>query len=495
MGEMITHNRIPEVNAPDAELVGRSLNGDRDAFGSIVARHQTLVCSLTYSICGDLQLSEDLAQDTFLAAWQQLRNLKEPEKLKSWLCGIARNLSQNALRQRHRVPTAVAEELEEDSLSSPLSPHDSAISREEAGMLWKMLEDLPPNYREPMVLYYREQESVSAVAEALDISEDAVKQRLVRGRAMLTEHIERSLRSALRGTAPGTAFTLGVLSALSLATSSAKAGVVGVATQSGAAKAGGSAMGTAILGRFASMIGLGGFVGWRMGLDAEQSAQGRSRVADFWRFFVISFPLYFISTAFLAATCFPVSSLPNAMDWCMGIYCLVVATAVLVWDWRRRKQRNAGDLEPTGAVARKLDVWVALAMTIVGVVLALALLIRFQNKRQAITAAEFKTIAIEQKLKSVTIWQHEDGSKEITFALPKTGSPYLTQRVRYRVPANESTLAILKENRIGFQTEMLIKHAWWANPALWLDWVLFFILASGAVLLLRRKQTARCALV
>jgi DNA-directed RNA polymerase specialized sigma24 family protein len=72
----------------DVELVGESLSGNRDAFGQIVARYQSLVCSLAFSATGSLGQSEDLAQETFVTAWKKLSELREPEKLRAWLCGI-----------------------------------------------------------------------------------------------------------------------------------------------------------------------------------------------------------------------------------------------------------------------------------------------------------------------------------------------------------------------------------------------------------------------
>ena len=77
----------------DADLVADSLGGSRDAFRAIVERYQTLICSLAYNATGNLAQSEDVAQETFLAAWTDLRYLREPAKLRSWLCGIVRNLS------------------------------------------------------------------------------------------------------------------------------------------------------------------------------------------------------------------------------------------------------------------------------------------------------------------------------------------------------------------------------------------------------------------
>src|ERR1044071_4664940 len=97
MNVMITTD---EMNSgSDTELVAESLSGNRDAFGQIVARYQSLICSLAYSATGNLSQSEDLAQETFLTAWKQLSGLREPGKLRSWLCGIARNVTNNWLRR------------------------------------------------------------------------------------------------------------------------------------------------------------------------------------------------------------------------------------------------------------------------------------------------------------------------------------------------------------------------------------------------------------
>ena len=73
----------------DADLVAESRTGDREAFGRIVERYQTLIASLAYCATGDLSRSEDLAQETFVSAWKQLPELREPAKLRPWLCSIA----------------------------------------------------------------------------------------------------------------------------------------------------------------------------------------------------------------------------------------------------------------------------------------------------------------------------------------------------------------------------------------------------------------------
>ena len=225
-----------EIN--DADLVAQTLSGSREAFGRIVARYKSLICSLAYSATGSLTQSEDLAQDTFVTAWKELPYLREPEKLRAWLCGIARNLNYRIQREDEHEPSCEAEPLEAmDHLAAPgMSPQDHTISREEEAILWKSLERIPVTYREPLILFYREDHSVERVARILDLSQEAVRQRLVRGRKMLHERVIAFVEGALEKTAPGETFTLAVLAALPVSGTGAKA-VLGAAVAKGAASA------------------------------------------------------------------------------------------------------------------------------------------------------------------------------------------------------------------------------------------------------------------
>src|SRR5690349_15401959 len=96
----------------DAELVGGCLAGDREVFGLIVERYQRLLCSLAYSRTGSLDESEDLAQEAFVEAWRQLHTLREPEKLRPWLCGILRHKVSRLRRSDGQEPVRQAEALE-----------------------------------------------------------------------------------------------------------------------------------------------------------------------------------------------------------------------------------------------------------------------------------------------------------------------------------------------------------------------------------------------
>src|SRR3954464_8978751 len=133
-------NAIPLTPMSDDELWQRSRAGDREAFGRIVERYQSLVCSLAYSACGSLAGSEDLGQETFIAAWKELGELREPAKLRAWLCGIVRKLTANALRrEQRRGGAAEAIDLVREPAGSDADPAARAVTQEQASLLWRSL--------------------------------------------------------------------------------------------------------------------------------------------------------------------------------------------------------------------------------------------------------------------------------------------------------------------------------------------------------------------
>ncbi len=195
----------------DSELIAASRAGDATAFGAIVERYQRAVCAVSYSGTGDRTLSEDIAQDTFVTAWRQLAALREIERLPAWLCGIARNLARSARRKRGRETS-----MDDRDIASDTTPFDAISDREAEAVVAAALARVPDTYREPLVLFYCEQQSVKAVAHALGITEDATHQRLSRGRQQLAANVtglvERTLeRRPRRDLAAAVVAAIGVL--------------------------------------------------------------------------------------------------------------------------------------------------------------------------------------------------------------------------------------------------------------------------------------------
>lgn len=197
----------------DAQLWKRVQDGDREAFRSIVARRQAMISAVAFSILGDFAASQDVAQETFWSAWKQRALVHDPTRVRQWLCGIARNLSRMWLRKNASHSEQIHDGLADRSTAS-VEPIDQSISKEEAALVWSSLEQLSEDSRETLVLFYREGQSTKEVAETLGIGQDAVKQRLSRGRAALREQVSLLIEGVLEKSKPGTSFTTKVMAGI-----------------------------------------------------------------------------------------------------------------------------------------------------------------------------------------------------------------------------------------------------------------------------------------
>ena len=146
----------------DADLARASQRGDKKAFVEIVARYQALVCGVALGILHDFAASEDVAQEAFLTAWRKIQDLRQPAQLKPWLIQIARHAALGQLRRRKG-----SEELHDDLPDQAPLPDESAASCEEAILVETALAKLPENYRVPLVLFYRQDQSVADALKRL----------------------------------------------------------------------------------------------------------------------------------------------------------------------------------------------------------------------------------------------------------------------------------------------------------------------------------------
>ncbi len=198
----------------DAELIAASRRGERAAFGHLVERYQDLVCAVSYSSTRNRALSEDVAQDTFLAAWAQLDQLRETSRVRAWLCGIARNLARKArVRRRREEPHGEGDQAEL-AADERATPYEAVSQAQRERMVWDALARIPAAYREVMVLYYQQHHTIAEVAQALMIREDAALQRLTRGRRQLAQEVARLVETTLERDRPRRNLVASVLAAL-----------------------------------------------------------------------------------------------------------------------------------------------------------------------------------------------------------------------------------------------------------------------------------------
>ncbi|HEX5693677.1 MAG TPA: sigma-70 family RNA polymerase sigma factor [Arenimonas sp.] len=223
-------NTLIERDLPAAQ------RGDTVAYGRLVAATQRMVASVALAITRDLQTSEDIAQETFLTAWQRRGQLDNPQSFLPWLRQVARNRAIDHVRARRyrETPVDPLEHLSEVAAEPGHGPGEAHERSEQARQLAQALDEIPEASRDVLLLYYREGERSADVAALLGISDAAVRKRLQRGRDALREQLLKRLSAIARESAPGMAFTVAVGAGVSASgTVSAAASAAGVAKATG----------------------------------------------------------------------------------------------------------------------------------------------------------------------------------------------------------------------------------------------------------------------
>lgn len=176
------------------------------------------------------------------------------------------------------------------------------MSREEQALLWRAVEQIPEIYREPLILFYRQHQSVETVARNLELTEDTAKQRLSRGRKILQEQVLAFVEGALQQTNPGKAFTMGVMTALPAMTVSTKAALLGTMAAKGSATAKTAGMTGALSGLLAPVLGFFGmWIGYRASVDSSQIDRERNFIKRFYKNLTLSivvFAVLYVSLIF-----------------------------------------------------------------------------------------------------------------------------------------------------------------------------------------------------
>ena len=335
---------------------------DPSAFERLVQRHQSAVCAVAYNACGNLSLSEDIAQETFWVAWRDRKSLLDATRVRAWLCGIARNLARNSRRQTDKASSSLEEFPE--PVATTQEPSEQAVSREEECLVWNALEQIPETYREPLILFYRENQSVAEVASTLELTPDTVKQRLSRGRNMLRDQIAEVVEGTLRRSAPHGRFTVSVMAGLTSATavtgSAMAAGggsavaATGIATKAipAATAVGVSGMAGAIAGTAGGL--LGGWLGAWIPAQLAPTNRERRQILTFGRRIlvvsvVMSLSLMFVMLAFARAVA-GWALVMLIVGWILTLNTyIVVETILLIIATRRIRQETTAESDPNNS--------------------------------------------------------------------------------------------------------------------------------------------------
>ncbi len=176
----------------DARAIRRVLAGDRDAFGSLVARYGRRIHDLARRMLRDPFEAEDVVQHAFLNAYRALPRYDATRPFRHWLLRITSNLCRNRLVARRREPRARGGDEDDDGLprlDPPARPDvpPGEDDRQESARLRQAVEALPDAYRLAVVLRYSQGLSLDEVAEITGEPMGTVKTHLHRARAALAK--------------------------------------------------------------------------------------------------------------------------------------------------------------------------------------------------------------------------------------------------------------------------------------------------------------------
>ena len=177
--------------ANEMELVTRAQYGDRNAFSELVRIHSLGVLNVIYRMCGDMQVAEDAAQETFIQAWLRLQSYRPQSSLRNWLYRVAVNTAIDMLRKDKRILPGKIEDL--NLRDSEPGPEAVVASAERTEMVQEAVLTLPDASRVVLVLREFEGLSYQEISESLEIPVGTVMSRLNYARKLLREKLEVKL--------------------------------------------------------------------------------------------------------------------------------------------------------------------------------------------------------------------------------------------------------------------------------------------------------------
>ena len=174
----------------DVELIQRILQGDQDAFAVLVNKYQKGIHALAWRKIGDFHIAQEITQDTFLKAYENLGDLKSYHSFGGWLYVIAARLCYD-WRQKNAMPmesmdTIDASEVDHVSYSRYVADKQATEADEtRREVVKKLLQKLPESERTVITLFYLGEMTINAISEFLGVSPNTIKSRLSRARNRL----------------------------------------------------------------------------------------------------------------------------------------------------------------------------------------------------------------------------------------------------------------------------------------------------------------------
>ena len=190
----------------DVQLIHAVLSGDDSAFATLVEKYQKSVHALAWRKIGDFHYAEEITQDTFLRAYQNLSTLRNPSQFSGWLYVIANRLCLHWLRkekpakQLQSLEDTPMEEVEKSAYARyVLEQRETQATEHRFEIVKNLLEKLPEGEYTVMTLYYLGEMTTKEIGKFLGVSVETIRTRLYRARKRLKKEEELLIQEVLGG--------------------------------------------------------------------------------------------------------------------------------------------------------------------------------------------------------------------------------------------------------------------------------------------------------
>ena len=183
---------MTEPAQPWVAEVRRARRGDSDAFAALVRAVQRPVFGLCLRLLRGEAEAAEVAQETFLRAYQNLDRYDDSRPFDLWVLTIARNLCLDILRKRSKVKTEEIDEHAQALPSGEANAEDLAIIRQERQSLEEAMGTLSTDDREVLALYYVQKRTTREIAHVMNVAPGTIMARLFRAREKLRQRMKAS---------------------------------------------------------------------------------------------------------------------------------------------------------------------------------------------------------------------------------------------------------------------------------------------------------------
>src|SRR3954466_14483056 len=180
----------------DIELIEQTLGGSQAAYAELVRRHQRFVFTLAMRFSKSREDAEEIAQDCFIKAYRSLASFQKQSKFSTWLYSIVYTTAMTFLRKKRVDTDSIDDEGTFIQVENQTSAYDinDAENKSRSFYLNQAIEQLLPDDATIITLFYKGEQSLEEIAQAMGMEANTIKVKLFRARQRLKEKLERNLK-------------------------------------------------------------------------------------------------------------------------------------------------------------------------------------------------------------------------------------------------------------------------------------------------------------